>query len=262
MASFCGCPEQTPRNLQWYLWTWLLRQLEVFWHILKRLALSAGKNSSMKKKLKVPWHLIVLLVITIIALSWWFIIPVIGKTIKDMATDAKLPMLTERLSELAILVVSFAYNHSNILPEAFGYWSVILKPKRSRKIPISSSKFQLSVQLLCGNRPLYSNLLCSIGGRGCARLLDAPRAPSEMSPTKNFKEATRRVQTVKFYQNYRRAGRFYIRHSLIDICRWRNLTNRQFYADLWGRGRYSRLMEWALLLSQWWSLLYCYTCGG
>ena len=81
--------------------------------ILKRLALQQEKNSSMKKKIKgAMTYPIVLLIITIIAffILMIFIIPVIGKTIKDMGgPDAKLPLLTEIMLGISDFVVSFWY---------------------------------------------------------------------------------------------------------------------------------------------------------
>ena len=67
----------------------------------------------MKKKIKgAMTYPIVLLIITIIAffILMIFIIPVIGKTIKDMGgPDAKLPLLTEIMLGISDFVVSFWY---------------------------------------------------------------------------------------------------------------------------------------------------------
>lgn len=107
--------------------------------ILKRLALQQEKNSSMKKKIKgAMTYPIVLLVITIIAffILMTFIIPVIGKTIKDMGgPDAKLPLLTEIMLGISDFMVSFWY----LIVPAFigGIWAII----RYIKTPKGRIKF-------------------------------------------------------------------------------------------------------------------------
>ena len=107
--------------------------------ILKRLALQQEKNSSMKKKIKgAMTYPIVLLVITIIAffILMTFIIPVIGKTIKDMGgPDAKLPLLTEIMLGISDFMVSFWY----LIVPAFigGIWALI----RYIKTPKGRIKF-------------------------------------------------------------------------------------------------------------------------
>lgn len=107
--------------------------------ILKRLALQQEKNSSMKKKIKgAMTYPIVLLAITIIAffILMTFIIPVIGKTIKDMGgPDAKLPLLTEIMLGISDFMVSFWY----LIVPAFigGIWALI----RYIKTPKGRIKF-------------------------------------------------------------------------------------------------------------------------
>lgn len=89
--------------------------------ILKRLALQQEKNSSMKKKIKSAMtYPSVLIVITIGAFFGLmiFVLPAIGKTIKDLAgEDAELPALTQTLMSISQFMVNFWYL---IFPLLFG----------------------------------------------------------------------------------------------------------------------------------------------
>lgn len=89
--------------------------------ILKRLALQQEKNSSMKKKIKSAMtYPMVLIFITIGAFFGLmiFVLPMIGKTIKDLAgEDAELPALTTFLMSISQFMVSFWYI---IFPALFG----------------------------------------------------------------------------------------------------------------------------------------------
>ncbi|MDO5344074.1 MAG: type II secretion system F family protein [Candidatus Saccharibacteria bacterium] len=81
--------------------------------ILKRLALQQEKNSSMKKKIKSAMtYPMVLIFITIGAFFGLmiFVLPAIGKTIKDLAgEDAELPALTTALMGMSQFMVTYWY---------------------------------------------------------------------------------------------------------------------------------------------------------
>ena len=171
--------------------------------ILKRLALQQEKNSSMKKKIKgAMTYPIVLLIITIIAffILMIFIIPVIGKTIKDMGgPDAKLPLLTEIMLGISDFVVSFWYI---IIPIFAGsIWLLI----RYIKTPKGRVKFHNIIIKVPAVGPIvkkvaiarFTRTFSALIGAGVAVLeaLDVTsRAVGNVAYEKSLKEATKRVQ--------------------------------------------------------------------
>lgn len=81
--------------------------------ILKRLALQQEKNASVRKKVKgAMTYPMVLMGITVLAFFGLmiFVIPMIGKTIKDLAgPDAKLPALTVGMLAVSDFIITFWY---------------------------------------------------------------------------------------------------------------------------------------------------------
>ena len=171
--------------------------------ILKRLALQQEKNSSMKKKIKgAMTYPIVLLVITIIAffILMTFIIPVIGKTIKDMGgPDAKLPLLTEIMLGISDFMVSFWY----LIVPAFigGIWALI----RYIKTPKGRVKFHHIIIKVPAVGAIvrkvaiarFTRTFSALIGAGVAVLeaLDVTsRAVGNVVYEESLKEATKRVQ--------------------------------------------------------------------
>ena len=171
--------------------------------ILKRLALQQEKTSSMKKKIKgAMTYPIVLLVITIIAffILMTFIIPVIGKTIKDMGgPDAKLPLLTEIMLGISDFMVSFWY----LIVPAFigGIWGLI----RYIKTPKGRVKFHHIIIKVPAVGAIvrkvaiarFTRTFSALIGAGVAVLeaLDVTsRAVGNVVYEESLREATRRVQ--------------------------------------------------------------------
>ena len=171
--------------------------------ILKRLALQQEKNSSMKKKIKgAMTYPIVLLAITIIAffILMTFIIPVIGKTIKDMGgPDAKLPLLTEIMLGISDFMVSFWY----LIVPAFigGIWALI----RYSKTPKGRIKFHRVIIKVPAVGAIvrkvaiarFTRTFSALIGAGVAVLeaLDVTsRAVGNVVYEESLREATKRVQ--------------------------------------------------------------------
>lgn len=81
--------------------------------ILKRLATQVEKNASMKKKIKsASTYPLVLLVLTVVAFFGLmiFVIPTIGKTLKDLGgPDAQLPATTQAMLAASDFMVSYWY---------------------------------------------------------------------------------------------------------------------------------------------------------
>ena len=171
--------------------------------ILKRLALQQEKNSSMKKKIKgAMTYPIVLLVITIIAffILMTFIIPVIGKTIKDMGgPDAELPLLTEIMLGISDFMVSFWYL---IVPVFIGgIWALI----RYIKTPKGRVKFHHIIIKVPAVGAIvrkvaiarFTRTFSALIGAGVAVLeaLDVTsRAVGNVVYEESLREATKRVQ--------------------------------------------------------------------
>ena len=171
--------------------------------ILKRLAIQQEKNSSMKKKIKgAMTYPIVLLAITIIAffILMTFIIPVIGKTIKDMGgPDAKLPLLTEIMLGISDFMVSFWY----LIVPAFigGIWALIryIKTPKGRikfhRVIIKVPAVGAIVRKVAIAR--FTRTFSALIGAGVAVLeaLDVTsRAVGNVVYEESLKEATKRVQ--------------------------------------------------------------------
>lgn len=171
--------------------------------ILKRLALQQEKNSSMKKKIKgAMTYPIVLLAITIIAffILMTFIIPVIGKTIKDMGgPDAKLPLLTEIMLGISDFMVSFWY----LIIPAFigGIWALIryIKTPKGRikfhRVIIKVPAVGAIVRKVAIAR--FTRTFSALIGAGVAVLeaLDVTsRAVGNVVYEESLREATKRVQ--------------------------------------------------------------------
>lgn len=95
--------------------------------ILKRLALQQEKNASIRKKVKSAMtYPMVLIFITIGAFFGLmiFVIPAIGKTIKDLAgEDAELPLITQIMLSISNFMLSFWYILIPII--AGGVWLLI-----------------------------------------------------------------------------------------------------------------------------------------
>lgn len=81
--------------------------------ILKRLALQQEKNATIRKKVKGSMaYPVVLISITIVAFFGLmiFVIPMIGKTIKDLAgEDAELPALTQAMLSISNFLIAYWY---------------------------------------------------------------------------------------------------------------------------------------------------------
>lgn len=107
--------------------------------ILKRLALQQEKNASIRKKVKSAMtYPMVLIFITIGAFFGLmiFVIPAIGKTIKDLAgEDAELPLITQIMLSISNFMLSFWYILIPII--AGGVWLSI----RYIKTPTGKRKF-------------------------------------------------------------------------------------------------------------------------
>ncbi|RKV94307.1 MAG: type II secretion system F family protein [Candidatus Saccharimonas sp.] len=117
--------------------------------ILKRLALQQEKNSSMKKKIKSAMtYPMVLIVITIGAFFGLmiFVLPMIGKTIKDLAgEDAELPALTQILMSISQFMVSFWYI---IFPLLFGGVYALLRYIKSPGGKVKFHHFVLKAPII------------------------------------------------------------------------------------------------------------------
>ena len=107
--------------------------------ILKRLALQQEKNNSIKKKIKSAMtYPTVLIIITIGAFFGLmiFVLPMIGKTIKDLAGEnAELPALTSTMMAISQFMVNFWYIIIPLL--VGGVWLVL----RYIKTPVGKKKF-------------------------------------------------------------------------------------------------------------------------
>lgn len=107
--------------------------------ILKRLALQQEKNDSMKKKVKSAMtYPMVLIVITVGAFFGLmiFVIPAIGKTIKDLGgEDAELPLITQIMLSISSFLISYWYIIFPII--GAGIWAVM----RYIKTPVGKRKF-------------------------------------------------------------------------------------------------------------------------
>lgn len=107
--------------------------------ILKRLALQQEKNASIRKKVKSAMtYPMVLIGITIIAFFglMLFVIPSIGKTIKDLAgEDAELPGLTQAMMGISQFFVNFWFILFPIL--GAGIWLLL----RYIKTPVGKRQF-------------------------------------------------------------------------------------------------------------------------
>lgn len=107
--------------------------------ILKRLALQQEKNDSIKKKVKSAMtYPMVLIVITVGAFFGLmiFVIPAIGKTIKDLGgEDAELPLITQIMLSISSFLISYWYIIFPII--GAGIWAVM----RYIKTPVGKRKF-------------------------------------------------------------------------------------------------------------------------
>ena len=109
--------------------------------ILKRLALQQEKNATIRKKVKsamaYPVVLIVIMVVAFFGLML-FVIPMIGKTIKDLAgEDAELPGITQVMLAISHFFIGYWYI---IFPVLFaGIWMLL----RYIKTPVGKKQFHL-----------------------------------------------------------------------------------------------------------------------
>lgn len=109
--------------------------------ILKRLALQQEKNATIRKKVKSAMaYPVVLMVIMVVAFFglMLFVIPMIGKTIKDLAgEDAELPGITQVMLAISHFFIGYWYI---IFPVLFaGIWILL----RYIKTPVGKKQFHL-----------------------------------------------------------------------------------------------------------------------
>ena len=109
--------------------------------ILKRLALQQEKNATIRKKVKSAMaYPVVLMVIMVVAFFglMLFVIPMIGKTIKDLAgEDAELPGITQVMLAISHFFIGYWYI---IFPVLFaGIWMLL----RYIKTPVGKKQFHL-----------------------------------------------------------------------------------------------------------------------
>lgn len=135
--------------------------------ILKRLALQQEKNASIRKKVKgAMTYPMVLITITILAFFglMLFVIPMIGKTIKDLAgPDAELPALTRGMLAISDFMIAYWYI---LLPLLFG--SVIMT-LRYIKTPKGKKQFHRLILKL----PAIKTIIMKIAVARFARTFSA-----------------------------------------------------------------------------------------
>ena len=109
--------------------------------ILKRLALQQEKNATIRKKVKSAMaYPVVLMVIMVVAFFglMLFVIPMIGKTIKDLAgEDAELPGITQVMLAISHFFIGYWYIIFPVL--SAGIWMLL----RYIKTPVGKKQFHL-----------------------------------------------------------------------------------------------------------------------
>ena len=139
--------------------------------ILKRLALQQEKNAAIRKKVKSAMtYPMVLIFITILAFFGLmiFVIPMIGKTIKDLAgPDASLPVITQIMLGISGFMISFWYI---LLPVLIGAVIVLL---RYLKTPIGKAQFHHIILKLPGIKTIIRKLAVARFARTFSALMGA-----------------------------------------------------------------------------------------
>ena len=139
--------------------------------ILKRLALQQEKNAAIRKKVKSAMtYPMVLIFITILAFFGLmiFVIPMIGKTIKDLAgPDASLPVITQIMLGISGFMISYWYI---LLPLLIGAVIVLL---RYLKTPIGKAQFHHIILKLPGIKTIIRKLAVARFARTFSALMGA-----------------------------------------------------------------------------------------
>lgn len=139
--------------------------------ILKRLALQQEKNAAIRKKVKSAMtYPMVLIFITILAFFglMLFVIPMIGKTIKDLAgPDATLPAITQIMLGISGFMINFWYI---ILPIIVGGIIVLL---RYLKTPVGKAQFHRIILKLPGIKTIIRKLAVARFARTFSALMGA-----------------------------------------------------------------------------------------
>ncbi|MNW95416.1 Type II secretion system protein F [compost metagenome] len=139
--------------------------------ILKRLALQQEKNAAIRKKVKSAMtYPMVLIFITIGAFFGLmiFVIPMIGKTIKDLAgPDASLPAITQIMLSISGFMISFWYI---LLPLTVGGIIVLL---RYLKTPVGKAQFHHIILKLPGVKTIIRKLAVARFARTFSALMGA-----------------------------------------------------------------------------------------
>lgn len=139
--------------------------------ILKRLALQQEKNAAIRKKVKSAMtYPMVLIFITILAFFGLmiFVIPMIGKTIKDLAgPDASLPIITQVMLGISGFMISYWYI---LLPIFIGGIIVLL---RYLKTPIGKAQFHHIILKLPGIKTIIRKLAVARFARTFSALMGA-----------------------------------------------------------------------------------------
>jgi type IV pilus assembly protein PilC len=139
--------------------------------ILKRLALQQEKNAAIRKKVKSAMtYPMVLIFITILAFFGLmiFVIPMIGKTIKDLAgPDASLPAITQIMLAISGFMISWWYI---LLPLFVGGIIVLL---RYLKTPVGKAQFHHIILKLPGIKTIIRKLAVARFARTFSALMGA-----------------------------------------------------------------------------------------
>jgi type IV pilus assembly protein PilC len=139
--------------------------------ILKRLALQQEKNAAIRKKVKSAMtYPMVLIFITILAFFGLmiFVIPMIGKTIKDLAgPEASLPLITEIMLGISGFMISWWYI---LLPLFIGGIVVLL---RYLKTPVGKAQFHHIILKLPGIKTIIRKLAVARFARTFSALMGA-----------------------------------------------------------------------------------------
>lgn len=139
--------------------------------ILKRLALQQEKNAAIRKKVKSAMtYPMVLIFITILAFFGLmiFVIPMIGKTIKDLAgPEASLPLITEIMLGISGFMISWWYI---LLPLLVGGIVVLL---RYLKTPVGKAQFHHIILKLPGIKTIIRKLAVARFARTFSALMGA-----------------------------------------------------------------------------------------
>jgi type IV pilus assembly protein PilC len=143
----------------------------ILYDILKRLALQQEKNAAIRKKVKSAMtYPMVLIFITILAFFGLmiFVIPMIGKTIKDLAgPDASLPAITQIMLAISGFMINFWYI---LLPILVGGIIALL---RYLKTPVGKAQFHHIILKLPGIKTIIRKLAVARFARTFSALMGA-----------------------------------------------------------------------------------------